>query len=82
MIWFIDPELRRALLEEIAFQRSERSKFRAVADDEANAYGIQRKANYRAEGCNRAIRALRDVWVASAYAEYERTRNRLTTVAS
>jgi prophage tail gpP-like protein len=77
MIWFIDPELRRTLLEEIAFQRCERSKFRRIADDEAEPYGVQVKARMRAEGCNRAIRALRDVWAATAYVERERTRTRL-----
>lgn len=77
MIWFIDPELRRTLLEEIAFQRSERSKFRRIADDEAEPYGVQFKARMRADGCTRAIVALRDVWAAMAYAERERTMNRL-----
>jgi hypothetical protein len=77
VIWYIDPELRRTLLEEIAFQRAERSKFRRASDDEANPYGVQRKAAMRADGCNRAIVALRDVWAAMAYAERERTMNRL-----
>jgi hypothetical protein len=77
MIWTIDPDLRRTLLAEIAFQRSERSKFRGISDDEANPYGVQRKAAMRADGCNRAIRALRDVWTASAYAERRRTEERL-----
>jgi hypothetical protein len=82
LIWYIDPELRRTLLEEIAVQRSERSKYRAIADDECNPYGVQRKAAMRADGCNRAIRALRDVWMASAYAERERTENRLAAEMS
>lgn len=74
---FIDPDLRRTLLAEIAFQRSERGKFRCIADDEANPYGVQVKARMRAEGCNRAIRALRDVWDAQAYVERERTRSEM-----
>jgi hypothetical protein len=77
MIWFIDPELRRTLLTEIAFQRYERSKFRRAADDESNPYGVQREAQMRAEGCNRAIRALRDVWDAQAAVERRRAANEL-----
>jgi hypothetical protein len=59
----IDPEVRRVLLEEIAFQRRERGRFRELADDETNTYGGQLKARMLAVGCNRAIRAVRDVWV-------------------
>ncbi|HSW42117.1 MAG TPA: hypothetical protein VLM76_06380 [Patescibacteria group bacterium] len=61
---FLDPEVRRVLLEEIAFQRSERGKFRAIAADEAEAEpsGIVLRARLRAEGCNQAIRAIREVW--------------------
>ena len=77
MVVFIDPELRRTLLEEIAFQRSERSKYRRIADDEAEPYGVQVKARMRADGCNRAIRALRDVWDAQADVERRRAANEL-----
>lgn len=62
MTIFIDPETRRVLLTEIAEQRRQRDGFRDVADDEAEPYGVQVKARLRAEGCNRAIRALRRVW--------------------
>jgi hypothetical protein len=78
MVWYIDPELRRTLLTEIAFQRYERSRFRRAADDEAEPYGVQVKARMRADGCNRAIRALRDVWAAAAETERERARVRLS----
>lgn len=75
MIWSIDPDLRRTLLEEIAFQRAERSKFRRIADDEP--YGVQVKARMRAEGCNRAIIALRGVWMAQATVEQKRAVNEM-----
>jgi hypothetical protein len=80
--WYIDPELRRTLLEEIAFQRSERGKYRRIADDEANPYGVAVKARMRADGCNRAIRALRDVWMASAEVERKRAENALAVEAA
>ena len=63
MTWFIDPELRRTLLTEIAFQRAERGRFRRGGEPA------------KAAGCNRAIRALRDVWMAEAYNERKRTEN-------
>lgn len=62
MTIFIDPETRRVLLTEIAYQRSWRDGYRRVANDEAEPYGVQLKARLRADGCARAIHALRDVW--------------------
>ena len=50
---FLDPEVRRVLLEEIAFQRSERSLYRG------------RGGSYDRERADRAdytIRAIRDIW--------------------
>ncbi|HSW43510.1 MAG TPA: hypothetical protein VLM76_13465 [Patescibacteria group bacterium] len=59
---FLDPEVRRVLLGEIAFQRQQRDGFRAVAVDEAEPWGVRLRAKLRAEGCTGAIRALRRVW--------------------
>ena len=59
---FLDPEVRRVLLDEIAFQRRERDGFRAVAVDEAEPWSVRLRAKLRAEGCTGAIRAVRRVW--------------------
>ena len=59
---FLDPEVRRVLLTEIAFQRRERDGFRAVTADEAEPWSVRLRAKLRAYGCTRAIRALRRVW--------------------
>lgn len=59
---FLDPEVRRVLLDEIALQRRERDGFRAVAGDEAEPWGVRLRARLRAEGCTGAIRAVRRVW--------------------
>ena len=72
---FLDPEVRRVLLEEIAHERTERGWYRALADDEANSYGLQFKARLRADGCNRAIRALRHVWTALVAVERRHAEN-------
>ncbi len=58
----IDPEARRVLLTEIAFQRAERSRFRAMAAEDGEPPSAQLRARLRAEGCTRAIHALCDVW--------------------
>ena len=50
---FLDPEVRRVLLEEIAHQRSERSRYRAMDGE---------RWQQRADRSNEIIRALRDVW--------------------
>ncbi len=50
---FLDPEVRRVLLEEVAHQRSERSRFHAMP----GSYWRE-----RAERCNHAIRVIRDLW--------------------
>ena len=55
----IDPEARRVLLTEIAFQRAERGGFRAQADEDGEPFSSKLRAWMRADGCNRAIRALR-----------------------
>lgn len=57
----LTPAERRIFAEELAYLIAERSGYRTVADDEAEPYGVQYKARLRAEGCNRAIRSLRNV---------------------
>ncbi len=58
----IDPEARRVLLTEIAFQRAERSRFRAMAVAKGEPYASHLRAWMRAEGRNRAMRSLRKAW--------------------
>jgi hypothetical protein len=53
---------RRVFLEEIAYLRAERGRYRLMAGEEALPYSAQLKARLRADGCNRAIRSLRNVW--------------------
>ena len=53
---------RRVFLEEIAYLRAERGRYRLMAGEEAQSYSAQLKARLRADGCNRAIRSLRNVW--------------------
>ena len=53
---------RRVFLEEIAYLRAERGRYRLMAGEEALSYSAQLKAKLRADGCNRAIRSLRNVW--------------------
>lgn len=62
----IDQVLREILLLEIAYQRSERDRFRLENE------------RLRAEGCVRAIRALRDVWAAVAYREWTAVHDRMS----
>lgn len=81
MLGVIDPELRRTLLEEIAFQRSERGKFRRLADDEAETFKIQLTARARADACNRVIRALQDVWMANAWSRWNASADELRAEA-
>ena len=59
---FLDPEVRRVLLEEIAFQRSERDRWRAAEAAETVLSFTRLRARLRAEGCTRTIRAVRDIW--------------------
>jgi hypothetical protein len=58
---FLDPEVRRVLLEEIAFQRHHRGKYREMAAAELEHSSIV-FWDAMAEGCNRAIHAIRNVW--------------------
>ena len=53
---------RRVFLKEIAYLRDERGRYRLMAGEEALPYSAQLKARLRADGCNRAIRSLRNVW--------------------
>ena len=53
---------RRVFLEEIVYLRAERGRYRLMAREEALSYSAQLKARLRADGCNRAIRSLRNVW--------------------
>jgi hypothetical protein len=59
---FIDPEARRIFLQEIAHLRYLRGVYRRDADDDDLSYSAQLKGRLRADGCNRAICSLRDVW--------------------
>ena len=53
---------RRVFLEEIAYLRAERGRYRLMAGEEALPYSAQLKARLRADGCDRAIRAVCDVY--------------------
>jgi hypothetical protein len=77
---YIDPETRRVLLTEIAYQRTCRDGYRYVAADDAEPYGVQYKARLRAEGCCRAIRALRDVWAGLVAVERRHAENEMAVV--
>jgi hypothetical protein len=53
---------RRILLEEIAYLRVERDRYRLDAADRDLSYSAQLKGRLRADGCTRAIRSIRNIW--------------------
>jgi ABC-type uncharacterized transport system ATPase subunit len=72
---------RRVFLEEIAYLRDERGRYRLMAGDEALSYSAQLKAKLRADGCNRAIRSLRNVWDGLLGVELREAANELAVPA-
>jgi hypothetical protein len=53
---------RRVFLEEIAYLRAERGRYRLMAVDLDLSYSAQLKARLRGDACNCAIRSLRNVY--------------------
>jgi len=64
----LDPEIRRVLLEEIAHQRSRRSRYRALGGEFLQG---------RADCCDYTIRAIRDVWARLVSVERRRAEDAL-----
>lgn len=78
----IDPEYRRCFLEEIAFQRTVRDTFaRRELDQTVGPVGAAH-ARHRADTARYTIRALRDVYDAMKYVEYQRSENFLNSCYS